>query len=81
MNSAEHDVPKETSGILYLLKLVGKFRDWRPVTSDRGQDSGRMVAVTTDLSLTKDRGLVEAVTRDLGLASINKNINSESRML
>ena len=24
-----------------MLKLFGKFRDWRPVTSDRGQDRGQ----------------------------------------
>ena len=64
MNSAEF---RETSGILYSLTLFGKFRDWRPVTSDRGQDRGRMGAVTTDLSLTEDRGPEGALTSDLDL--------------
>ena len=64
MNSAEF---RETSGILYSLTLFGKFRDWRPATSDRGQDRGRMGAITTDLSLTEDRGPEGALTSDLDL--------------
>ena len=51
------------------------------MTSDRGQDRGRMGAVTTDLSLAKDRGREGALTRDLGLAKDRGMVEAVTRDL